>query len=109
MITSLSVFLNCRVLCNIFYDMLSHVSIYIICIDRMQEFDYMKNQKEDTCPAADIFSERSYFYFLQLTIINSSWERNDVTDITHSGQVHDTTFKSKAESCMTGASVFTQI
>ncbi|MEI3198559.1 MAG: hypothetical protein V8S56_07490 [Lachnospiraceae bacterium] len=56
MITSLSVFLNCRVLCNIFYDMLSHVSIYIICIDRMQEFDYMKNQKEDTCPAADIFS-----------------------------------------------------
>jgi len=36
--------------------MLSHVSIYIICIDRMQEFDYMKNQKEDTCPAADIFS-----------------------------------------------------
>src|SRR5699024_11012921 len=38
-----------------------------------------------------------------------SWERQYVTDIGHSGQVHDAPFKSESVACVTGGSVFSQI
>ena len=46
---------------------------------------------------------------LQLAVVYGSRERDNVTDVSHAGKIHDTALKSKAEACVPGRAVFTEI
>lgn len=47
--------------------------------------------------------------FLQFAVIHGSWERNDVTDVRHTGQIHHAALKSKSESGMSCGTVFAEV
>ena len=46
---------------------------------------------------------------LQIAITYGTWEWDDVTDVTHSCEVHYATLKAESEACMARATVFTKI
>ena len=50
-----------------------------------------------------------FHFSLQFAVIYCSWERDYVTDIAHTCQVHHAALKSKSETCMSCRTIFSQI
>ena len=50
-----------------------------------------------------------YLSFLELCVLGSTWEGNDVADVLHSGNEEDEALESETETCMGAASILAGI